>query len=91
MFEMIDFNKSGMTDVDAYTGRLYAGVAIIFKGTGNLSCYELDCQSDRILPVAISDSLGNITHVFINVYVPFFNSGSTDKYIEILNQTSNIN
>ena len=83
----ISFSKSSMNDIDpCYSGRPFGGVAIICKNMENLSFYELNTNSDRIVAVAACDINGAIVQVFVSVYFPFYDGGQTqtDLFIATL-------
>ena len=82
------FAKSAMTEVDStYRGRPFGGVALLCKPKDDIVYSEIKSSNDRIVAVKVCDRNGNVIHVVINVYMPFFQRGNhlqTEKFIDAI-------
>lgn len=88
------FFKSSMCDTDlVYSGRPFGGLAMIVRKSEKFNCSEIKIDSDRLMAVALKDSLDNIIQVIVNVYMPFYNSSDkscTEEFIKTLDFLQNV-
>ena len=82
--EFTVFAKSSMSDTDHSSGRPFGGLCTIIRNSPKLRYREVDCDSDRIIPVGIYDSEDNLLQVVCNVYMPFCASANTDLFIQTI-------
>ena len=87
MCDNVVFHKSGMINAPPdYTGRPYGGVSWVFDTNSSLSYREIECSSDRVIPVQVMCGKQHM-QVLIGVYMPFYKSGDrqqTEEFIATL-------
>ena len=77
MCDNVVFHKSCMINAPPdYTGRPYGGVSLVFNTNSSLSYHEIECSSDRVIPVQVMCGKPHM-QVLIGVYMPF----STDTNV----------
>lgn len=91
---IVVFSKSSMNDIDAcYSGRPYGGIAVICKKSPHYAVRNIDVQNDRLVVVGMYDLNGNLFHVIVSVYMPYFdkaNSTNTHQYVEVIDELQNV-
>jgi len=82
------FAKSSMETVsDDYIGRPFGGIAVIVRKHPMLNVQEIECLSERVLPVVFKDHHGINVQMICNIYMPYFDSGNinnTTMYIDTI-------
>ena len=73
------FCKSGMINAPAdYVGRPYGGVAWICNHNDLLNYREIECASNRVIPLQVMHGNHHVQTV-IGVYMPFYKSGDQQQ------------
>ena len=73
------FGKSAMHNATV-TGRPFGGVAILCKEEPNLSYQEISTASDRFIAVGIYNAAGDLVHIVVSVYMPYFRQSDTNQH-----------
>ena len=77
------FAKSSMNDLDgAHRGRPFGGMAVICKRKPGLLFNELEV--DCVRAINVCDDAGNVIHLVLSVYLPFYCADNTDDFIHTL-------